>query len=1194
MRRILTTLTATALLGAAIPAAADIFPRAATPAGSVIARKSGEEVSFIDLPSWRGVDVHQDLLPGDTLRTNAEGHLALLFADNTQIRMARNTTLVVKQVGAAEDTVLGLEAGAIWARAERGGEGLTVETPAAAAAIRGTDWTLKVGGNGDTTLAVFEGTVELSNAQGSVTVHQGEGALALIGKAPTKYVLVDLKEREQVLLYGELRNAFTDLPATGGPAPRARAERSRILAIPEGTRSAGDWLSLAEVALAVDGRAAAAEALSHLRRPLPRPLEARALLVEAMLAGQERRYGEAAALFGKAQGGLSADRKATAVYGGWFAQSLADPDHPHKPPPAGAYAGDVTAALARATAVNFAEGPAAAIEVLLAAERRFPSDARLPAMRADLAYQLDRREMVDEALKRALALDPDEPSALLVQARYRATVFSDLDGALAILRHAADVAPGADAVWNEIGIVQSDRNAVIEADAAHRKAIALNPENPALYANYARFLIDNDQTAAARKAIDEAEALDPESYAVLAAKGRYLLRMGKRDEAEQALLAASAVNPTYGDGLIGLAIAAYQQGAREEAEQALDNAGRFDPEDPSVPLIRSAIAIDDYRADDAITQAREALEKRQARGGYYSGFDSNRQMSSYLGVALGFVGLDEWQQYYFDRGFDPFKGSTYTEESTNGPASPFVGGLFEPDQRNPAGSTSLASQFQGELQEPLSIANSNKRSLLETTTFLEAEGAGAVVTQDDSTGWESNLSVQGTGFIPLPFSFNVQGALLRPQYPRDNDDLDIAGGSVDIGFHPTLADRMVLFGNRTRVDTDYPGQTFAPTPFDRSSVTNAALGGGWSHTFGERNVVQAFIVGNANDTDLQIDLEDAIGPYRVNDNASQDTLTGGLGQMIGVGPLTARFGAEASRYDLDQTVVFTDLITNLVFQTDQVSSEGRAVRAYADATLDVTSRLKVEAGVFPTWFDDDTINDRINPRVGAAFAPFDGQWLRAFYREDTQLPSDYTLAPLSTVGLQPLDLPIVIGGVTRTTGAQWDAEWSDRFFTSLGYQHQQFDGLSLDIPKLVGASFDVTSGTIDRFSASGNVWIGGGLAAFGTFVWNESEDRTPFFGTGGDVPLIPQYQAHVGFTYVSPWRFKVTVAQSFVGERVGNPVDYELEPYTTTDMALNWKSDAGNLELDLKLLNLFDNDFELVNYVPGPGRSIIGRLKARF
>ena len=197
------------------------------------------------------------------------------------------------------------------------------------------------------------------------------------------------------------------------------------------------------------------------------------------------------------------------------------------------------------------------------------------------------------------------------------------------------------------------------------------------------------------------------------------------------------------------------------------------------------------------------------------------------------------------------------------------------------------------------------------------------------------------------------------------------------------------------------------------------------------------------------------------------------------------------------------------------------------------------------------------------------------------------------VGLNQLDLPIAIGGITKTAGAQWDAEWSDRFFTSLSYQHQTFDGLSLDIPKLLG-SFDATTGKIDRFSASANYWIGGGFGAFGNIAFNRSKDETPFFGTGGDLPLIPDYQAQIGLTYVSPLRFKVTVAQSFVGERVGNPLDYRLEPYTTTDAAIGWKSESGNLEFDFKFLNIFDTDFELVNYIPGPGRTIIATARARF
>src|SRR5688572_12115948 len=89
---------------------AEPVPRPSPAAGSVIARKSGEEVRFVDVSSWRIVDLAQDLLPGDVLRTNATGALAVLFKDHTQIRLGRNTALRVKQIGAG-DTKLGLESG---------------------------------------------------------------------------------------------------------------------------------------------------------------------------------------------------------------------------------------------------------------------------------------------------------------------------------------------------------------------------------------------------------------------------------------------------------------------------------------------------------------------------------------------------------------------------------------------------------------------------------------------------------------------------------------------------------------------------------------------------------------------------------------------------------------------------------------------------------------------------------------------------------------------------------------------------------------------------------------------------------------------------------------------------------------------------------------------------------------------------
>lgn len=156
MKRIpMRQLSALALLGLATTAMAEPLPRNLPAAGSVIARKAGEEVRFVDVSSWRYVDLQQDMLTGDVLRTNANGQLAVLFADRTQVRLGRNTSLMVKSMRSDGDTDLELQSGTIWARAERGGQGLTVDTPAAAAAIRGTDWTLTVGADGKTSLIVL-------------------------------------------------------------------------------------------------------------------------------------------------------------------------------------------------------------------------------------------------------------------------------------------------------------------------------------------------------------------------------------------------------------------------------------------------------------------------------------------------------------------------------------------------------------------------------------------------------------------------------------------------------------------------------------------------------------------------------------------------------------------------------------------------------------------------------------------------------------------------------------------------------------------------------------------------------------------------------------------------------------------------------------------------------------------------------
>lgn len=1201
MRVLKLGVSALAIVAGFYPACAEVLPRGSTVDGAVVDRKSGEEVRFVEVDSWRGVEVNQDLLAGDTLRTNAIGSLAIRFADNTLVRMARETVLRVRKIDGASDSQLNLEGGTIWGRADRGGSGLTVDTPAAAAAIRGTDWTLRAEGD-RTTLTVLEGTVELSNAQGTVTVGQGEGAVARIGEAPRKYILVNLKEREQVLLYSEVRGTFASLPVSGTESTKARAERRRILDTPEAGRSREDWLTLAETALAYDGRAAAEAALSRLPRPLPAALEARASLVEAMIAGQATRYDEAIRLFRKAMPHLSGERRTMARYGEWIALSLENPDTDAKAPSLNQTPGTAGEAIAQAIAIANLRGQVEAIEFLRRAEPRFPNEAALPAMRASLAYELDDRDEVRAALARARSIDPDDPAHLLVSARFRSTVSSDIDGALAELDRAVKAAPGDDAVWNEIGILKSDRNAIVEANAAHRRAIALNPENAALHANHARFLMDNDQMAAAKAAIDAAEALDPTSYAVLAAKGRYLLRMGRTAEGEKVLQEAAAVNPTAGDALIGLAIASYQSGADAETAQALDNADRFDRDNPSIALIRAGIAIDEFRADDAILNAREALRRRQARGGYYSGYDTNRQVSSVLGSTLDNLGLNEWSQYYKDRAFDPFIATSYDDEQRAGQLSPFVSVPPSGLSRYPSGSIYLPTNLQSLMLDPLAVASEERVNSLERRAFMETALTAGLSSESSKLGWNGEVNVKGTSYDAFPLSYNLQGQMVRPEGARENDTNDFEGGVFELGLRPTLVDNIYLFGSHSRYLTGYPGPLYSPTPENHSDGRSTMLGAAWSHTISDRNVVQAFgMFEHYNASDYFEDFDD-VGPYSVEQTSRGDTKSFGLSHLFGLGPLTVRYGAEAVDYKSQGLQVRTDLITGEVFQRDAYASDGKAARLYADATYDFSTDLQVQAGAYYSRFDSASgVFDTVDPRVGIAWAPVENHWLRAYYRRDTQYPVTQTLSPVSTVGLVPLQLPSFYQGQARTAAVRWDAEWNERFFTALEYQNVRFDGVSIGIPGFFNW-FETSEGQINRVSLAANYWVGNGLGLFGSFTWNGNRDTTP--GIGGDttLPLVPDYVGQVGFTYVHPSRVTLSVAQTFVGERLGGQFRDDagnlylpnLKPYSTTDAAVTWKSESGHLELALQLLNAFDTDIDTAFDTPAPGRTFLATMKARF
>jgi hypothetical protein len=450
--------------------------------------------------------------------------------------------------------------------------------------------------------------------------------------------------------------------------------------------------------------------------------------------------------------------------------------------------------------------------------------------------------------------------------------------------------------------------------------------------------------------------------------------------------------------------------------------------------------------------------------------------------------------------------------------------------------------------------------------------------------------------------------------PLADFDLDerLTSGLAYATASVTPDDHIVLYVQSVREQSeigegviliDEPLLRFDAIVYERSRETRLGRAGlGWSHSFGWHNVVEAAVFATeveqqTEETGVIASLEAGavLGIRNLAADTSQSTRMAALGWRYGRGPWVLRTGVEAGRVEASRTQENTTILGPV----PDVTREGwRAdfdvTRAWADLTWEVSPTLAVEAGALATRFSGDRDVSRVDPRIGVSWRPAERHWLRAAWIADTAGTGDATLAPIGVVALQANRMPLDPGGRSETAILRWDAEWSDRVFTTLDVQRQRFTDISVPVP--TGLDWiDIAEGRLDRIAATVNVKLPQGFGLFATVARSESEnlDRANAM-YGESLPFVPDSAARLGLTWVHPANLRASLSANWIGSRIGDETGQRVDGVWTTDLAAIWESEDQRLVAELKAWNLFDEHFEVAPQIEGWGRTVEASLKIRF
>ena len=801
---------------AAAPVATDGVGEVVAVRGNEVLRRAGSQ-QLVKLA------LGQTLAAGDEVRTGPYGGAAILFNDDTQVRVHRNSVFQIEAVRGADgvqESRFALLSGAAWSRAkalfrsvtagvQRGRRIVSVRTPSATLGIRGTDWHVSVDANGRTTATVLSGEVELGNEFGQVALTRGEVGNAERGQAPSKRAIVDLRDRPLIVLqtgpeWLEILRVMTPSVATEGVVSEAEKAHD-------------------------EGRYEQVQSL--LKGDISTP---RAALVTGLAALHGRDYAAAAKALAVAVTDGDARRVALAKLAGigiLIEQHRFD-------------AADVAMTqleqsadalpdthLVRIWLSSFAGDHETAIAQALAGSARFSADERFQTLLAHLYFLTDQRAEMLAAVERALSLNPDDHLAWFEQGLYYQ--FSEPDAARAIAAYSRsverrpDFAPG----YEKRGLVHYDIGDYRAAVRDLQAALAADPGSASVHANYGLVATYLGRLAEAHTHLQQARLLSAdEPYAGLGLAYLDLLR-GDAAASVDKTLKSQVVNPELPGIDWFVAVATYQSGDYPRAKQALETARSRDPDDPIPDLIGAVTAVENFEAGEAIRHARSGFDKTLRAKSYAVDTLANaRGGSATLGQAYSNLGLDEWGGYYSLLAFDPYE----------------AGGYFYLSQANQFASerARLGANLQGLLLDPTAVSFPTRYYEAFRQERHDVSLDGSLGVTDGGFNYTGGGSVQGLWRRPDPVAYFVSGKHEHDNGYRSENSAGNEALQVQLGSSFLDQTHNVLFNlSAQHFDQRLPGSASDGDPDDTQTNQFLFADLGYQYRINYHNRIMARVAG---------------------------------------------------------------------------------------------------------------------------------------------------------------------------------------------------------------------------------------------------------------------------------------------------------------------------------------------------------------